>query len=687
MGELSEVLGLLGGAGMSDQDIVRVVNPSLVERQRNLTKRSLPEPEDWRYSPSVGRLLTQNFVVRANHFRCDVSCLAREIYHYHVHFYRISLEGERAKEDCAGEEDYRILTGLMLRLRANHSEWELTPDGKPMGFTYDGKSALFTSAPLPFTQVNDRGEPVHAEDVALLNADGSTSRKQYTVQLTLIATQSTLGGINEAVMRCLDTALFAFARWMVPEDTPAWHIIGNKLFRASDTATSLSNAYLAMRGYYAGLKVCKAGLVLVSDLSVSCVLQGGPMLELMASSGGFRDIRDMLDACRRGQGLHGRIVDQINGIVKGCKCRLLHLGHTKKVKGLGPPAGSRETEFVHEGVKKTVAEYFEFMARNHPAYTRAVGPDGRLLYPDVPTINIGSKNRPVLVPPDLIFVPGGQSRARKMTGEMVSAMIKMAAVRPDERFKFLEGNGGESIVKVVKGNPSAIAFGLGQIQEKPMAVDCRILPQAKIRYAGEKVVDPQLNGSWAIDRPQVQFIEAPPASVGGEYLYGVALVGDNPPRGNFEPIVTDFCKKIESDASAAGIRLRCGGSPLSCRPTESELSERLSFMRDKGARIVLVVMITDCYNVVKIVGDTLGIETQCLKWKNVERSPRGYHANVMLKINTKMGGINHTLVSRGKTPAANGPIFQKPPASLCWLFDRPCMYCILYFVYRSFICV
>lgn len=209
-----------------------------------------------------------------------------------------------------------------------------------------------------------------------------------------------------------------------------------------------------------------------------------------------------------------------------------------------------------------------------------------------------------------------------------------------------------------------------------MAVECRILPQAKIRYASEKVVDPQLNGSWAIDRPQVQFIEAPPASMGGEYLYGVAIVGDSPPRGNFEPIVADFCKKIESDAVAAGVRLRIGGSPLACRPTEAELGERMTFMRDKGARIVLVVMVSDCYNVVKIVGDSLGIETQCLKWKNVERSPRGYHANVMLKINTKMGGVNHTLVSRGRSLVTNGPVFQKPPASLSWLFDRPCMYCI-----------
>jgi len=30
----------------------------------------------------------------------------------------------------------------------------------------------------------------------------------------------------------------------------------------------------------------------------------------------------------------------------------------------------------------------------------------------------------------------------------------------------------------------------------------------------------------------------------------------------------------------------------------------------------------------------------------VVKPPKGYHANVMLKVNTKLGGTNHTLASR-----------------------------------------
>jgi eukaryotic translation initiation factor 2C len=86
------------------------------------------------------------------------------------------------------------------------------------------------------------------------------------------------------------------------------------------------------------------------------------------------------------------------------------------------------------------------------------------------------------------------------------------------------------------------------------------------------------------------------------------------------------------------------------------------------------MLVIEGYGDVKLAGDRLGLMTQCLKWKNVERPPNGYHASVMLKINTKLGGTNHTLVSRiPRAGAAPPATFQDPPASLSWVFDKRCM--------------
>lgn len=67
-----------------------------------------------------------------------------------------------------------------------------------------------------------------------------------------------------------------------------------------------------------------------------------------------------------------------------------------------------------------------------------------------------------------------------------------------------------------------------------------------------------------------------------------------------------------------------------------------------------------------------GLPTQCVRWKNVDRSPRGFHLNLLIKINTKLGGTNHTLVPRAPTKAG-ATVYQDPPNSLCWLFDKPTM--------------
>ena len=42
----------------------------------------------------------------------------------------------------------------------------------------------------------------------------------------------------------------------------------------------LDRAIVAMRGYYASLKCCRAGTVLVMDISVSAFLRGGLLMEM-----------------------------------------------------------------------------------------------------------------------------------------------------------------------------------------------------------------------------------------------------------------------------------------------------------------------------------------------------------------------------------------------------------------------
>ena len=170
------------------------------------------------------------------------------------------------------------------------------------------------------------------------------------------------------------------------------------------------------------------------------------------------------------------------------------------------------------------------------------------------------------------------------------------------------------------------------------------------------------------------FATVPPnARPDGSHMYGILIVGNRQPP-NYKENVQKFMADIERDANQCGINIRCGGPPMTCSDNSQDIDDKLRKMQQGGARIVIVMLIIDAYGDVKLAADRLGLITQCLKWKNIERPPRGYHANIMLKINTKMGGTNHTLASRmPKGVPFNGEVFQDPPASLSWLFDKPCM--------------
>lgn len=683
MGDVASVLALLNGPGMTDADILKVIHPPMSERDRthlvcresdpyDTRATQLPGHADWRHSPTAGRVLNPaSQTIRVNHFRVDTSSIPDRISHHHVHIYRYDREGALCDGDIAAEEDPRICVSLLTNLRRLHMEWE------GIGITYDGRSGLFSSRSLPLPSENDKGEPCLSEDVHLINLNGTIAVKKYRVVVTLIASifpptggAETWSDADQNTIRALDTTIFSFARWQIVLDTPEWLLVGSKAFKTNGHFFNLSPAYVAMRGFYSGLKSCMAGLVLVSDMAVTGFLASGQMINVMYQIGGYNSFQAFLEDCSSRQGLSKRTIEILIDGLKNCKVKLIHLGHFKKVRMIGPPANSPESSFEYEGRRVTVAEYYAEQAKTKEGYRDVMSASGyRLKYPQLPTINVGTVKKPVLVPAELLLVPGGQSRKNNITGDMTAQLIRFAAVRPDERYNYIsDPTDNSTVVSVLRTDSTAAAFGVNKIASEPMACMATLLPQAKLKF-GNTVLDPKLSGTWNIEGNT--FAKLPPANDPKGYMYGVLIVTDRDPR-NMLQLVNDFTETMEKDASRVGVKMRSGGPPLNSTDRPSDLQAKLGTMKKGGARLVLVVMINDCYCEVKLVADKLGQATQCLKWKNIERPPRGYHLNVILKINTKMGGTSHTLASRLPVPAPQ-TTFQDPPASISWLFDKPCM--------------
>ncbi len=344
-----------------------------------------------------------------------------------------------------------------------------------------------------------------------------------------------------------------------------------------------------------------------------------------------------------------------------------------------------------DGRPVSVAEYYEMMAQQPNGekaapYILALGRGGKLKFPFLPTVNVGTAKKPVLVPCELVNVPVGQTRQKSMTGELSAKIIKHAAILPNDRFKYLAGNDQDQngLLRSVHADANVAAFGLSDINPEPMRLHGTVLAPAKLQY-GNRVVEPFLTGAWNLSGNLTFSHPAPTEGDSGTgrnvtYPYNIVLAYEGSEPRDYQKLTEDFQKQLEADSRTVGIPLQMTSAIIVCENKRHLLSEAFLKCKNNGARVLLVILKVDCYNVVKLCADSIVLPTQCVKWQNIQKTPRGYHSNVLMKMNVKMGGVNCTLASRdsqaaGRRPAANpdDETFQSPPQSISWLFDDACM--------------
>lgn len=479
--------------------------------------------------------------------------------------------------------------------------------------------------------------------------------------------------LNQDLLHALDINLISFIRFMQTSDAPSWSLVGPKLFAATEESAPLVGAFVAKTGYYTTLKTCLAGLVLNVDLSVNVFVDAGPLIDIMRRAVELRSVDDLHNDLSR-QSISSDRLERIRKAVKSIKIRTTHTGFSKKVIDLGPAADSPESAFEHDGRRITVAQYFELMCRDRtkPLYRQAL-PTGRLRYPKLPTVNIGSNSHPVLVPSELCHVTTPQNRKNVITPEMTAQIIRIAAKRPDDRMRQITS--GSTVVTMLRDDPNNRAMGLHQINPEPMAVSATILPPAQIVYKDLSKVDPGLRGEWKMDGKR--FYASPPgADTKGRHKYGVLLVGNGPPPGDWRATLGRFQEMLEQDGARVGLNLAAGGPPLPCPPVATRIQQELTKLKDAQVHIAICVMVADrTYGLIKKEANGMGLMTQCILWKTIERSPAGLSTNVLIKMNAKMGGTNHVLASRAATTGGSqAKQFQEPRSSISWVMDKPCMF-------------
>ena len=133
-----------------------------------------PQRHPSREYPSVGYTIGEGKIV-VNYFLIDSRQLPAAIFHYHLGlFKRSSDRDEELKEGVDSdlaltESDPRLATRALQWLIGQTPEWHAGADGRPVGITYDGRTAVFSTRALFAEElIGEDGTKVpHRRDIPL----------------------------------------------------------------------------------------------------------------------------------------------------------------------------------------------------------------------------------------------------------------------------------------------------------------------------------------------------------------------------------------------------------------------------------------------------------------------------------------------------------------------------------------
>ncbi|WIA39818.1 hypothetical protein OEZ86_005871 [Tetradesmus obliquus] len=596
--------------------------------------------------------------VAANHFRMKLS--ATQAFHYDVAIDRLLSEEETAKAaarkaKAAAGPDRGLPRPMVRRVLLQLS---LQEGWGGVGWASDwGKNVYAPSAFLG--DAGNDAPRVFTVRTAFTAPDGSAVDKTWKVTIKYAATVD-LGALaayingteaDEEVPRSAIQVLEVVMRSGVSarENTL---VIGSSVFfhvpRDGSLHMQLPGGAEAWAGYRQAVKPCQFGLSFNIDLAATAFLTSGPLVEVLAQVLGMRDPRMLSEP------LNPRFMRLVKDTVKGMRVAYRCPSGTvrqKLVRELGMRPAAQTMFRLDDGRDVSVAQYY--------ATTYKVN----LRFPALPPLNVSSQGgRKVWVPMELCEVVAGQRR-RMLNEQQTRGMLQFAGLSPGVRGQYLQDVMNRKDLGGFNEDPAVQAFGI-QVETQMATVAARILNPPLLAYQRPEAITPGTRGSWNLRDvvfPSGAVIEswAFTSLVDPQYLVNDGPTGTN----TFLADLVGMCNKTG---------LKCDMPALGPWDPRHSIEQRLAAAKDaaqrkfgKECQMVLVLLERkqtsgeSPYALVKQAGDSaLGIRTQCFAADKAgigrnARPPKGrlqYCANVAMKINTKMGGVNVKLLDDPQQP-------------------------------------
>ncbi|KAF7332103.1 Argonaute-like protein [Mycena kentingensis (nom. inval.)] len=518
----------------------------------------------------------------------------------------------------------RMTMDLIRRLQFNVAPQIFTPR-----VVYDGRKNIFSIRKLPFDTGSQEFEVTMADAGA--NPASGKGPKVYKIKLTHVAE------INPEVLRrfvegnashdnavlTAITALNVVVRMQPTLDYP----FNVRSFFTNKETKDIGAGLQLWRGYFQSVRPGLGKMLINVDISTGTMYKAGSLLSLcleyvcktdpnaLAPTRGFPD-RERLRLQRFISGI--RVITTHNG-PNG------EVQSPRVIKKLSSMGANRLSFTMREGQTMTVADYF------------ASTQNKKLQFPDVICAEVGSG---ALIPLELCIVTPGQLMRKQVPPEKTKEVLDFATKRPSDRLRSIK-NGLELLAY---GQSEYVRqFGMNVNSTGPLSVQARVLKPPTLRY-GQGSRQPTIvprDGAWnMVDK---RFFK--PVSVDR----WVVVVYEQQRRFN-EQAANDMISGLVRSCQDVGIKL--APTPfIFWENGQGRIADQLKAagatcaQKMKAGPNLMVVVLpeggNDIYTAVKHFGDiTMGVATQCLKSSKCFRAKPQYYANVCLKINVKLGGIN-----------------------------------------------
>ncbi|XP_055628841.1 protein argonaute-2 isoform X2 [Toxorhynchites rutilus septentrionalis] len=506
---------------------------------------------------------------------------------------------------------------------------------------YDGRNRLYTRDPLPI------GTECIELEVTLPGGDGRDRVFQVSIkwvaEVSLFDLYEALNGNRHPVPYETVKAIDVVMRHLPSmEHVP----IGRSFFCAPNNYYHpLGGGREVWFGFHQSVRPSQWKMMLNIDVSATAFYKAQPVIEFMCEVLDIRDINEQRKPLTDSQRV------KFTKEIKGLKIEITHCGTMRRKYRVcnvtRRPAQMQSFPLQLENgqtVECTVAKYFLDKYKM------------KLRYPHLPCLQVGQEHKHTYLPLEVCNIVAGQRCIKKLTDMQTSTMIKATARSAPDREREIN-----NLVRRADFNNDAYVqeFGLA-ISNSMMEVRGRVLPPPKLQYGGRvSSMSGQNKVSLALPNQGVWDMRGKQFFTGVEIrVWAIACFA--PQRTVREDALRNFTQQLQKISNDAGMPII--GQPCFCKYATGpdQVEPMFRYLKNTFNQLQLVVVVlpgkTPVYAEVKRVGDTvLGMATQCVQAKNVNKTSPQTLSNLCLKINVKLGGINSILV-----PSIRPKVFDEP---------------------------